>query len=88
MNDDLELAAVLRYNVSELPRIAEWKALRDAENGSAFDRRRSHGREKRIESGKAEIFRPMESRFARFEIEIADGREKSRRLSEKSPVGG
>ena len=77
INDALELAVVLRYNVRELPCIAEWKVLRDAEYVLAFEPGNCHavGREKQIESGKAEFLRPMESRFAHFEIEIADGRE-------------
>ena len=85
INDELELAVYLRYNVRELPCIAEWKVLRDAEYVFAFEPGNCHaiGREKQIEKGVQEILKPMQTRFAHFEIGIADGMEEIRHLEEE-----
>ena len=74
INDALELAVWLKYNVRELPCIAEWKVLRDAEYVLAFEPGNCHpiGRDKQRELGH-EILRPMESRSAHLEIGICDG---------------
>lgn len=76
INDELELAVWLRYNVRELPCIAEWKVLRDAEYVLAFEPGNCHpiGRDKQKALGH-EMLRPMERRFAHLEIGVADGME-------------
>ena len=74
INDALGLAVWLKYNVRELPCIAEWKVLRDAEYVLAFEPGNCHpiGRDRQRELGH-EILRPMESRSAHLEIGICDG---------------
>lgn len=85
INDELELAVYLKYNVRELPCIAEWKVLRDAEYVLAFEPGNCHaiGREKQIEKGAQEILKPMQSRFAHFEIGIADGKDEIAALEDE-----
>ena len=75
INDALELAVYLRYNIRELPCLAEWKVLRDAEYVLAFEPGNCHavGREEQIRRGMQEILAPMQTRRAQFEIGIADG---------------
>ena len=82
VNDELELAVYLRYNVRELPCLAEWKVLRDAEYVLAFEPGNCHavGREEQIARGAEELLRPMETRYAHYEIGVADGPEAIRAL--------
>ena len=77
INDELELAVYLKYNVRELPCIAQWKVLRDAEYVLAFEPGNCHpiGRIAQKAKGAAEILDPMQSRTARLEIGVADGAE-------------
>ena len=77
VNDALELAVYLKYNLAELPCLAEWKVLRDAEYVLAFEPGNCHavGREAQIRRGAQEILAPMQTRYAHYEIGIADGRE-------------
>ena len=74
VNPELELALYLKYNVRELPCIAQWKILRDAEYVLAFEPGNCHavGRQEQLRRG-AEWLQPMQSRFSHFEIGIADG---------------
>ena len=74
INDALQLAVWLKYNVRELPCIAEWKVLRDAEYVLAFEPGDCHpiGRDKQRELGH-EMLKPMETRRAHLEIGICDG---------------
>ena len=76
INDELELALYLKYNVRELPCIAEWKVLRDGEYVLAFEPGNCHpiGRIAQNERGH-EILEPMQRRFSHLEIGIADGAE-------------
>lgn len=77
VNDALELGVYLKYNVRELPCIAEWKVLRDAEYVLAFEPGNCHpcGRPAQLAKGEAEMLAPMQSRFAHLEIGIVDGKE-------------
>lgn len=76
INDELELALYLKYNVRELPCIAEWKVLRDGEYVLAFEPGNCHpiGRVAQNERGH-EILEPMQRRFSHLEIGVADGAE-------------
>ena len=76
INDELELAVYLKYNVRELPCIAQWKVLRDAEYVLAFEPGNCHpiGREAQKLKG-VETLEPMQSRKSHLEIGIADGAE-------------
>ena len=75
INEELELAVYLRYNIHELPCIAEWKILRNAEYVMAFEPGNCHaiGREEQIKQGKQQILAPTETRKVHYEIGIADG---------------
>ncbi len=77
INDEIGLAVYLKYNIRELPCLAEWKVLRDAEYVLAFEPGNCHavGREEQIRHGKPEFLSPMETRYAHYEIGIADGPE-------------
>ena len=77
INDELELAVYLKYNVRELPCIAQWKVLRDAEYVLAFEPGNCHpiGRIAQKAKGEEEILKPMQSRFSHLEIGVADGAE-------------
>ena len=77
INDELELAVYLKYNVRELPCIAQWKVLRDAEYVLAFEPGNCHpiGRIAQKAKGEEEILEPMQSRFSHLEIGVADGAE-------------
>jgi hypothetical protein len=77
INDELELAVYLKYNVRELPCIAQWKVLRDAEYVLAFEPGNCLpiGRLAQKEKGEEEILAPMQSRFSHLEIGVADGPE-------------
>ena len=77
VNDALELAVYLKYNVNELPCLAEWKVLRDAEYVLAFEPGNCHavGREEQIRRGAQETLAPMQTRYVRYEIGVADGPE-------------
>ena len=77
VNDALELAVYLRYNVNELPCLAEWKVLRDAEYVLAFEPGNCHavGREEQLRRGAQELLQPMQTRWAHYEIGVADGPE-------------
>ena len=77
VNDELELGVYLKYNVRELPCIAEWKVLRNAEYVLAFEPGNCHpiGRPAQIEKGQQEMLAPMQSRFSHLEIGIVDGAE-------------
>lgn len=77
VNDALELAVYLKYNLRELPCLAEWKVLRDAEYVLAFEPGNCHavGREEQIRRGAQEMLAPMQTRYAHYEIGIADGPE-------------
>ena len=85
VNDALELAVYLKYNVRELPCIAEWKVLRDAEYVLAFEPGNCHavGREEQLRRGAQEILAPMQSRRACYEIGIADGPQALEALEEE-----
>ena len=74
VNDELELAVYLRYNVHELPCIAQWKVMREGEYVLAFEPGNCHavGRLEQKKRG-AEILAPMQSRYAHLEIGIAHG---------------
>lgn len=76
INDEMELALYLKYNVRELPCIAEWKVLRDGEYVLAFEPGNCHpiGRIAQNERGH-EILEPMQRRFSHLEIGVADGAE-------------
>ncbi len=76
INDELELAVYIKYNLREMPFIAQWKVLRDAEYVLAFEPGNCHaiGRIAQKEVG-VEMLQPMQSRFSHLEIGIADGRE-------------
>lgn len=76
INDELELALYLRYNIDEMPCIAEWKVLRDAEYVLAFEPGNCHpvGRLEQKKRG-AEMLEPMQSRHVHMELGVADGRE-------------
>ena len=75
INDELELAVYLKYNVRELPCIAQWKVLRDAEYVLAFEPGNCYpiGRLAQKEKGEEEMLAPMQSRFSHLELGIADG---------------
>ena len=77
INDAQELAVYLKYNIKELPCLAEWKVLRDAEYVLAFEPGNCHaiGREEQIRRGAQEMLAPMQTRYAHYEIGIADGPE-------------
>ncbi len=77
INDELELAVYLKYNVCELPCIAQWKGLRDAEYVLAFEPGNCHpiGRIAQKAKGEEEILEPMRSRFSHLEIGVADGQD-------------
>ena len=85
INDELELAVYLKYNVRELPCIAQWKVLRDAEYVLAFEPGNCHpiGRIAQKEKGLEEILAPMQSRFSHLEIGVADGREEIAALEDE-----
>lgn len=87
VNDELELAVYLRYNVRELPCIAQWKVLRDAEYVMAFEPGNCHpiGRDRQKLLGH-ELLAPMERRFAHLEIGVADGPEEIAALEEEITV--
>lgn len=76
INDEMELALYLKYNVCELPCIAEWKVLRDGEYVLAFEPGNCHpiGRIAQNERGH-EILEPMQRRSSHLEIGVADGAE-------------
>ena len=76
INDELELGVYLKYRLDELPCIAEWKVLRDAEYVLAFEPGNCHaiGRLAQKKLG-AEMLEPMQSRFSHLEIGIVDGGE-------------
>ncbi|MBQ8505901.1 MAG: aldose 1-epimerase family protein [Clostridia bacterium] len=84
INDELEIALYLKYNVRELPCIAEWKVLRDGEYVLAFEPGNCHpiGRIAQNERGH-EILEPMQRRFSHLEIGIADGPEEIAALEEE-----
>ena len=77
INDELELAVYLKYNVRELPCIAQWKVLRDAEYVLAFEPGNCHpiGRTAQKQKGLEEYLAPMQSRFSHLEIGVCDGPE-------------
>lgn len=85
INDELELAVYLKYNIRELPCLAEWKVLRDAEYVLAFEPGNCHavGREEQIRRGRQEYLTPMQTRYAHYEIGIADGPEAIAELEAK-----
>ena len=78
INDALELAVWLKYNVRELPCIAEWKVLRDAIRSGAIS-----------SASWGTRFSGRWSREARiWKSESATARTKLPRWSAKSPQGG
>ena len=74
VNEELELAVYLRYNVKELPCMAQWKVLREGEYVLAFEPGNCHpiGRDKQRQKGFA-LLESMGAYQVRLEIGLADG---------------
>lgn len=74
VNEELELGVYLRYNARSLPKIAQWKVLREGEYVHAFEPGNCHpiGREALRARGELEVLPPMQARGAELEIGIVD----------------
>ena len=84
VNDDLELAFYLRYNVHELPNIAQWKVFRETDYVLAFEPGNCHaiGRLRQKDQN-AEFLAPMHTRETHLELGIIEGRTEIARLEKE-----